>query len=298
MSKLGYNSCPVVGASILCLAFAGGFAMPARAADAQAQDVLKKMTAAYALQTYQGTAVLTLKGVTEENKPFSLKGAQEVTYKSPNLFVIKAQGEAVGGTEVRSYDGKQSVTYHSANNQYTKMPLRYDPSKGNLPLLSLFGVSIDPQSGKMIGSGTVGSHAVYLIQAMLPMPPLKPDATKEERASYQAFKKTLQPFELAVDKKDYHLLRVVQTSGEPKMTKTLEFTQQAFNPAVADSAFVFTPPPGAQAASATNRRGFGGGVNVGGKPVMPGAASSGKGSGNPVPPPHASPGVGGANPRP
>jgi outer membrane lipoprotein-sorting protein len=286
------------GAWILALALAAGFVMRAHAADTQAQGVLKKMTAAYALQTYQGTAVLTLKGETEDSKPFSLKGAQEVTYKSPNLFLVRAEGEAIGGTEIQSSDGKQRMTYHSANNQYMKMPLPFDASKGTLSLLSLFGVSVDPQSGKMVGSGAVGGHAAYLIQAMLLVPPLKPDATRQERAVYETFKKTLQPFDLAIDKKDYRLLRVVQTSGEPKMTRTLEFTRQSFNLALADSAFVFTPPPGAESATAANRKMFGGSMKSVGKSATPGAASSGKGGGNPVPPPHASPGAGGVNSRP
>ena len=280
---------------MLSLAAASGFVLNAHAADTQAQDVLKKMTSVYALQTYQGTAVLTLKGVTEDNKPFNIKGAQDVTYKAPNLFFIKASGEAIGGTEVRSCDGKQSVTYHSANNQYMKMPVRSEANKGTLPLLRLFGVSVDPQSGKMVGAATIGGRATYLVQAMMALPPLKSDATPQERASYAAFKKTLQSFELAIDKKDYHLLRVVQASSEPKMTKTLEFTQQSFNPVVSDSVFVFTPPPGAQPMTAASRKAFGGNVKSLGKSGPPGAASSGKGGGNPVPPPHASPGAGGVN---
>ena len=121
--------CPGAGAWILAFALTGGFAARTHAADTQAQDILKKMTSAYALQTYQGTAVLTLKGVTEENKPFSIKGAQQVTYKAPNLFIIKATGEAFGGTEIRAYDGKQSLKYHSAKNQYTKMPCAPIPKK-------------------------------------------------------------------------------------------------------------------------------------------------------------------------
>ncbi len=283
--RRGGAACAFAGG--LCLLMFADTKAGARTGDAQAQSILKKMNAAYTLTTFQATATLSLKGTGEDNKPFSLNGVQEVAYKSPNLFLIKATGTAVGGTQVRAFDGKTNIFYDSARNQYIKQPT----PGGTLPPLSLFGVAVDPASARTTGSATVGGHAAYLIEALLPVPPLRPDATPQEKADQEAFKKTMQPFELAIDKKNYRLLRVAQNAPDSKMTKVLEFTQQTFNPPLADGAFAFALPAGAHPLELH--------VPEGGAPrrlqAQAGATEKPGRGGNPFPPPHASPAASGTS---
>lgn len=285
-TRLTRTAC--VSACGLCLLMFTKTGAWARTGDAQAQDILKKMNAAYTLTTFQATATLSLKGTGEDNKPFSLSGVQEVAYKSPNLFLIKATGTAVGGTQVRSFDGKTNIFYDSARNQYIKQPA----PGGTLPPLSLFGVAVDPASAKTTGTTTVGGHAAYLVQAMLPVPPLRPDATPQEKADQEAFKKTMQPFELAIDKRNYRLLRVAQNAPDSKMTKVLEFTQQAFNPVLGEGAFAFALPVGARSLELRMPEGGGAARRLqasGGATEKPGRGLS------PFPPPHASPAASGTS---
>ncbi len=275
---------------MLALVIVQSFSLRSGAADVQAQEILKKMSALYEASSYQGAAVVTEKGITDDKKPFLIKGTEEVAYKAPNKYLIKSSGDAVGGTQIRAFDGKDNISYSSALKQYIRAPFKgAAPGKANLPLLSLFGIAVDIQNGKLLGSAVVGGRAAFLVQTTLGVPPLKPDATAEDRKMLEEFKKTLQPFELAIDKKDYHLLRVVQTSTDPKTTKTLEFTQQAFNVNLPDSLFSF-PAPANTAAS--GRRPTDKPVDVVNLPsiaAQPRSNIVGKGGGNPLPPPHASP---------
>ncbi len=269
---------------LMCTATGAG----ARTGDVQAQNILKRMNAAYTVTTFQATATLSLKGTGEDNKPFSLSGVQEVAYKSPNLFLIKATGTAVGGTQVRAFDGKTNIYYDSARNQYIKQPT----PGGTLPPLSLFGVAVDPASAKTTGTTTIGGHAAYIVQAMLPLPALRPDATVGEKADQEAFKKTMQPFELAIDKKNYRLLRVSQNAPDSKMTKVLEFTQQMFNPVLGEGAFAFALPAGARALELHMPEGARTARRLQASPTV--AEKPGRG-GNPFPPPHASPAASGTS---
>ena len=281
---------PQASQSVVCglLLLSMGQNAQARAVDAQAQDILKKMNAVYTLAAYEGTATLNLKGAGEDSRPFSVSGTQEVVYKSPNLFYIKATGTALGGTQIRAFDGKDNIFYDSTRNRYIKQPL---PTVA-LPPLSLFGVAVDPQSGRLAGSTVVGGHAAYLVQATQPLPPLRPDATPEEKAGQETLRKTMQPFELAIDKKTYRLLRVSQSAAN-KMTRTLEFTQQTFNPTLADNAFAFAPPPGARAmglgANSPN------GMARLPQPPPSGAVEKAARGVSPFPPPHASPAASGTS---
>lgn len=273
-----------------------------KAVEPQAQDLLKKMNALYASNTFQGSASVTQKGFTDDNKPYLTKGTQEVTYKSPNLFLIKTSGDAVGGTQVRIFDGKQIINYNSVQKLVTKRPVKGTIGENiPLPLLNLLGISIDTQGGKITGSAAVGGRAAYLIATSVPLPALSPGATAEEKASREEFKKSLPLFELAIDKKDCRLLRMVQTFKDPKMTRTLEFTQQTFNAVLGENAFAFAPPSGAQSQEASLKAAFKKGLKEinGASPSMQPSTQgqqtkTNRGGGNPFPAPHASPGAGGA----
>lgn len=296
IQRVRRRSVPVSpGIWMLALVIVQSFSLRSDASDVQAQEILKKMSALYEASSYQGAAVVTEKGVTDDKKPFVVKGTEEVVYKTPNKYLIKSAGDAVGGVQIRAFDGKDNISYNSALKQYIRTPFKGAVlGKSNLPLLSLFGIAVDIQNGKLLGSAVVGGRAAFLVQTTLGVPPLKSDATAEDRKALEEFKKTLQPFELAIDKKDYRLLRVVQTSTDPKMTKTLEFTQQAFSVNLPDSLFSFADPAAA-AGTAPGTRPTGKPVDVLSLPSIaaqrPKTDSNivGKGGGNPLPPPHASP---------
>lgn len=281
-----------VGICTFSLALMLGSATRVYAVEPQATDLLKKMNALYMANTYQGTALLTQKGTTEDNKPYLVKGTEEVSFKSPNIYAIKSSGSALGGTQVRIFDGKQMINYNSAQKQYMKHPMQA-AGGGNapLPLLSLFGISVDVQNGKLVGSAAVGGRAAYLVQTNIPMPALRPGATAQEKASREEFKRSLPPLELAIDKKDFRLLRMTQTFKEPKMTRTLEFTQQTFNPTLDASVFAFTPPSGTKSQETAMQALLKNGL-IGSQGQQ---TKTSKGGGNPLPVPHASPGAGGAN---
>lgn len=273
---------------LLAAAFIAGGASVARA-DAQAQDILKKMTAVYDVRSFQGTVTRIETGFTDENKPFHVSSIEEVTFKQPNLFYIKNSGPGVGGTQISLFDGRETINYVSTRNQYTKMP-PMAAGKSNVSVLSLLGVSLDVQSGKLLSSTTLAGKSAYVVQAFPPVVRLPGNVAAIDKNQMEQLRKLLVPYELVIDKKDYRLLRITQTTPAIKMIKTLDITQQTLNPNVADSMFVFTPPAGAKQVTRTAQEARAMiAVGVNGKPGSMGARVS-SGSGSPVPPPHASPG--------
>ncbi len=292
MSRQGVNLC------MLSAVFACGGSAVAHA-DAQAQDILKKMAAVYDVRSFQGTVTRNETGTTDENKPYTLSSVEEITFRQPNLYTIKNSGPGVGGTQIVMCNGKETISYASARNQYVKQPVLPGAAVNqNTSLLSLLGIRFDAQSGRLVGSTTMGGKAAYVVQVVPPSAALPLNAPAKEKAQLEQLKKLLVPSELVIDKKDYHLLKVTQTTPAMKMMKTLVITQQTLNPNVADSVFVFTPPSGAKQGTRTAqdaRALMAGGVN--GKPGGAGARVS-SGGGSPVPPPHASPGGNGTARKP
>ena len=283
---------------LLSAIFAGSGSVAAHA-DAPGQSILKKMAAAYDVSSFQGTITRNETGTTDENRPYTLSSVEEITFKRPNLYAIKNSGPGVGGTQIVIFNGKETINYVSARNQYSKQPtLPGSAANPNTSLLGLLGARFDAQSGRLVGSTTLGGKAAYVVQVVPPSSALPLNAPAKAKAQLEQLKKLLVPYELVIDKKDYHLLKVTQTSPAIKMTKTLEITRQTLNPTVADSAFVFMPPPGAKQGTRTPqdaRALIASGVN--GKPGGAGGRVS-SGGGSPVPPPHASPGGNGTAHKP
>ena len=283
---------------LLSAVFAGGNAAVAHA-QAQAQDILKKMAAVYDVSSFQATMTRSETGTTDENKPYTMSSVEEITFKRPNLYAIKNSGPGVGGTQIVVFNGKETINYISARNQYTKQPVVPGAAANqNTFLPGLLGIRFDLQSGRVVGSTTLGGKAAYVVQVAPPVAALPLNAPTKAKAQLEQLKKMLVPYELAIDKKDYHLLKVTQTTPAIKLTKTLEITRQTLNPNVADSVFVFTPPPGAKLVTRAGQDGralIAGGMN-GKSGGVGGRVSSGGGS--PVPPPHASPGGNGTAHKP
>ena len=265
-------------------------------ADAQAQDILKKMAAVYDVNTFQGTATLTQTGTTDDNKPYRLNSIEEVTFQRPNMFYIRSSGPGVGGTQISVFNGKEEISYTSAQNHYSRWPSRGGTSATSV--LALLGVRFDVQSGKILSAVTVAGKAAYLVQVTPPISPLPANAPAADRRQLEQLRKMLVPCELAIDKKNYHLLRVTQTTPTSKASRVTEITQQTFNSNIENSAFVFTPPAGAKLISlrAVDSKAMPA-YPPDGRPSRMGTPVGG-GKGSPVPAPHASPGGKGNGIRP
>ncbi len=224
---------PALG--VLCLPGA------AHAGDAQATAVLKKMQALYqTAKTYKGTTRGTQSGKGPDGKVSSLTTTQEIRYKSPNRFLIKLSfsggtGQAAqvnGTTQTVACDGKTIYQYSSKLNQYRKQPA--PPTIQRPGPLSINFDSIVADA-KMLPSTSVGGRPAFVIQAERPMPPnVPPDKAAQI--------KPLLKFNILVDKSTYYLLRICGPKGE----NATDFTDQAINAALPDSAFAFVPPAGAK----------------------------------------------------
>jgi len=214
------------------------FSLRSGASDSQAQDIVKKMCSAYEATSYQGMAVIKETGTREDLRPFAIQGALEVAFKAPNRYLLKSSGDGVPGTQIRISDGKETATFNSDSAANASVV----SSSSHVALLSLFGIALDVQNSRLLGTTVVRGRQAYLIQTSLSVPALKSGNTPEERREREEFIKRLQPFEIAVDKQDFRLLRVVQTSQDStvksaRTVKTMEFIQQSFNPTLSDTLF-------------------------------------------------------------
>lgn len=233
------------GIWMLVLIIAQSFSLRSGASDGQAQEILAKMVSVYQVKSYQGSALVSEQSMSDATNSYTVSGTQEVFYKAPNRFMIRSTGDEVGGTVTKICDGKQLLTVHEDKSTHSKVTSNYScANQGSTLLFSLFGLSIDLQSGRCIGSTTVGNRPAYRVEVSMCLPALRANSSPEERKQMDELKRTLQPFELDIDKKDHHLLRVVQTAphvvprGRPATTRTMEFTHQSFNLDLPDNRFV------------------------------------------------------------
>ncbi|HZO91261.1 MAG TPA: DUF2092 domain-containing protein [Chthonomonadaceae bacterium] len=233
-----------LGLSALLLA---GMPCASRAAGNQAQSVLQKMSALYrTARTYQGSMVAhqTLSG--QNGKTLNLTQTQQIKFKSPNKLYTQTSVSATGAlaarvpkdTTIRVTDGRTFWAYSSAKKLYVKQAVP-PQSKGFSVYQILQLPAPEAASVKLLPSSSVQGHAAYVVE-MMPHLPQIPNLRPEDRAKLL---KARQPARFYIDRQNYQLLKV--TVGG-KNHAEIDFGPQVINGAIADSAFTFTPPPGAK----------------------------------------------------
>jgi outer membrane lipoprotein-sorting protein len=206
-------------------------------ADTQAETVLKKMLALYQnAKTYHGTITMQQGGAAKDGKPYSLTQIQEVSYKSPNMIRVQiklsgtgAAANVSGQSRLTTADGKSSYQYIPSQKMYMKGPVQ-----PVLPKPFPATLKLDMTTAKMLPGSSLDGHSVYMVQAQGVLPPNVP-------ADKLAQAKAALTFDFAIDKSTYYLLQFT-----PGKQKPIVLSNQTVNGSIADSAFVFTPPPGSK----------------------------------------------------
>jgi outer membrane lipoprotein-sorting protein len=233
---------PTRRGSLLLVAFAATAAIALPAGAQTAQDVLKKVESIYGKATsFQGSVTIKQSGKGQDKKPASVTRTQTIKYKSPNLFRMQVVATGTGAAKAQApnanstivSDGKTLFAYSVARKQYAKQPV-----PPNLPLRQLLGFAIPTPTTpgvKMLPAMAVLGRQAFVLEITPTMPP---NLTPEQKAQFAKFK----PLKLMVDKQNYHILQLRQSTTES--TTEVNLGAQTFNSSIPGNTFVFTPPAG------------------------------------------------------
>lgn len=209
----------------------------ARAADTEAQSVLKKMLALYQnARTYHGTITMQQAGAAKDGKQYSLIQIQEISFKRPNLVRVQiklsgtgAAANVSGQSRLTTSDGKMQYQYIPSQRMYAK-----GPAQATLPPPFPATLKLDMTTAKMLSGTSLDGHSVFMVQAQGALPPNVP-------ADKLAQAKAALTFDFAIDKSNYYLLRFT-----PGKQKPIVLSNQSVNGSIADSVFTFVPPAGSK----------------------------------------------------
>lgn len=218
--------------AVALLGFAGA-AVPAHA-DLSASEIIAKMNAIYSTaKSFKGSTIMQSSGKGPDGKPFTVTATQQVAYKSPNQFRVQvtasgtgAASKASGNSQTVVSDGKTMYMYLPARKQYIKRP-----APPQVPIQRIVQINVNGQNAKLMPASTVNGRPAYIVQIM---PMLPPTLTAQQ-------KQLVKPSLIAVDKQNFHLLRITQGGNAQVMT----FTGQTVNGNLPASVFAFSPPAGA-----------------------------------------------------
>lgn len=188
----------------------------------------KTYQATYIMSSPRGTQTLQLKSVAKKK--------QSLTITPPGIQVVD--------------DGKTMVMYNKAANVYGKMPSQVANSAG---IVSAQLSAMERSSNLKFGAPTrIGGVPVLVI-----------DVTPKQGTGSSA--------KLYIEQGSYRIVKIVDqrtmpgAGGKPgqTMSQTITIANEKINAPIPDSAFKFTPPPGAKEMAAPAPGGMGG---MGGPP--------------------------------
>lgn len=247
--------------ALLLIALSVTGPLAAWAAGNQADDVLNKLNATYnSARSYEGDVVIYQTGKDPKGKALSVTTTEHIRFKSPNKFSIQLSMKGTGAAADtaakmgRSYfsDGHITYVYSPAQKQYMKQITR--PVTNLAQLMQLPKTNMPGAKTSLAAPTTVQGRSAFDVRIG---PDFKgaPNMTPQQKASMMA---TMKPIDFLVDRQNYHLLKMIRTTGPSTMT--VEYGRQTFNGNIPDSAFTFHPPAGAKEAVApTPPMGQGGG---------------------------------------
>lgn len=223
----------------LTFAIAGMASSQAHAQDAK--TTMDKMIAVYkGAKSYAATKT-TIRTADVQGKKSVITMSQQVKYQAPNKFSVTETASATGalaaqvgnGSMVTVSDGSMFWRYSSRQKQYMKQPIPAQ-SKGIsvLQLLQLPGAT--PPEVKLVAPSTVSGRPALVVELMVPARPAAPGQPASPPS----------PVHFFIDKQNFHLLKITQTSGT--MSAEVMFNPQNFNPAIPAATFHFSPPAGAK----------------------------------------------------
>jgi outer membrane lipoprotein-sorting protein len=215
----------VVGANVL---------VPVTASAQAASLIYKRMTDLYSYATsYQGTINRVEKGKLPNGKSASQTLTVNISFKAPNNYVVESKkaidlgGKSESSLQIIVANGQGLFVYFPDKKEYQRGPVQ------NENLLSRFFAQLNPVNGfLLLPEATVNGHPAFVLKPNLPA-----KATPEQLANAKRLK-----IVIAIDKKNYQLLRLTIESPHGYLTQTA--TGQTVNGSIPDSLFVWVPPVG------------------------------------------------------